>query len=177
MGKQKTRRLAKITAFNNRRVDFRPVRCYTGGMSDMLFYVLLAVSVLVIVFLLNWFIKWKAYGRTEAAQRKAEEARRKAAMKGLIVTCPLCNSRLMPGEELVSRVYRPMDVPDQLCTINGCPHCYPAPEPGIRRVCPVCGKTVPLKDAHLIARLFNYKDGKKHVIVTGCTECCKHSPR
>ena len=76
-------------------------------------------------------------------------------------------------KDLISRVYRPMNVPDQLCTINGCPHCYPKPEPGLKRICPVCHKNVPLKDGHLIARLFNKTDGKKHVIVTGCTECSR----
>ena len=79
----------------------------------------------------------------------------------------------LTGEDLVSRVYRPMNVPHQLCTISGCPHCYPVPEPGKKRECPVCHKEVPLENGHLVTRLFNKSDGKKHVIVTGCTECCK----
>lgn len=100
-----------------------------------------------------------------------EQQRKAAAAKGLLVTCPLCNSALLPGEDLFTRVYRPMNVPDQLCTINGCPHCFPKPEPGLSRKCPVCHKEVP-GDGHLIARLFNKTTGKKHVIVTGCNQCC-----
>uniref|UniRef100_UPI00298DF93F hypothetical protein n=1 Tax=Treponema sp. TaxID=166 RepID=UPI00298DF93F len=88
------------------------------------------------------------------------------------VTCPVCNTRLEKGQNLISKVYRPMDVPDQRCTINGCPHCYPRPEPGIKRQCPCCKKEIPI-NGYLIARLFNYKNNKKHVMVTGCSECCK----
>ncbi len=140
-------------------------------------YIVLFGLVIFIFILLNWFIKWKAYGQKENAQRKALQARKEAAKKGgFVVNCPMCGSVLLPGENLISRVYRPMTVPDQLCTISGCPHCYPVPEPGIKRRCPVCSKEVPLKEGHLTARLFNYADGKKHVVVTGCTECCKRNP-
>lgn len=141
----------------------------------MVEYIVLFALVIFIFILLNWFIKWKAYGQKENMQKKAQEARKKAAAKGFVVNCPMCNTVLLPGENLISRVYRPMNVPDQLCTISGCPHCYPVPEAGIKRQCPVCGKTVPLGEGHLTARLFNYADGKKHVVVTGCTECCKKS--
>ena len=58
------------------------------------------------------------------------------------------------------------------CTIHGCPHCYPVPEPGIKRTCPVCHKEVP-PEGHLDAHLFTRRTGKKHVHVTGCTECHK----
>lgn len=141
----------------------------------MVEYIVLFALVIFIFILLNWFIKWKAYGQKENMQKKAQEARKKAAAKGFVVNCPMCNTVLLPGENLISRVYRPMNVPDQLCTISGCPHCYPVPEAGIKRQCPVCGKNVPLGEGHLTARLFNYADGKKHVVVTGCTECCKKS--
>jgi hypothetical protein len=95
------------------------------------------------------------------------------SLKKALVNCPLCGSPLASGENLVSRIYRPMTVPDQRCTIAGCPHCYPVCGSGVKRVCPVCGKTVPA-DGYLIARLFNKTEGKKHVLITGCTECCKH---
>ncbi len=143
-------------------------------MDDKLLYIIAAASFIVLILLLNWYIKWKAYGKEEAEAARHKAEAKKAALKGLIVNCPLCNSLLLPGEDLVSRVYRPMNVPDQLCTINGCPHCYPIPEKGIKRVCPVCHKTVPLENGHLTARLFNKSNGKKHVIVTGCSECAKH---
>lgn len=146
-------------------------------MFDPVYFFAFVIVLLIILLSFNFYIKWKAYGQKEMEEKKALLARKKAAQKGLIVTCPLCNSALMPGEDLVSKVYRPMNVPDQLCTIEGCPHCYPVMQVGIKRECPVCGKNVPINDGHLIARLFNYTDGKKHVIVTGCTECCKHSPK
>jgi len=92
------------------------------------------------------------------------------ALKKALVTCPICGSPLAPGENLVSRVYRPMTVPDQRCTIAGCPHCYPVCEPGVRRECPVCGREIPA-DGYLVARLFNKTEGKKHVLITGCSGC------
>ncbi len=143
----------------------------------MIEFVVLFALVIFIFILLNWLINWKAYGQKEKNVEKAKKAREEAAKKGLVINCPLCRSALLPGEDLISRVYRPMNVPDQLCTVNGCPHCYPVPEPGLKRECPVCGKNVPVKEGHLVARLFNYDSGKKHVIVTGCTECCKRQAK
>ncbi len=146
-------------------------------MSDLFFCLLAVFCGIVIVFLLNFFIRWKAYGKNEHEIKKAklaaEKKRAAAKASGLLVTCPLCNSPLLPGQDLFSRVYRPMTVSDQLCTISGCPHCYPVVEPGLKRECPVCHKEVPLGDGHLVARLFNKTDGKKHVVVSGCGNCCR----
>lgn len=141
-------------------------------MDRILAYILLIGAFIAVVILLNWYSR-KGYAREDKNRRIAAKARANAAKNGVLVTCPLCESTLYPGEDLFSRVYRPMKVGDQLCTINGCPHCYPTPEAGKKRICPVCHKNVPVNDGHLIARLFNKPDGKKHVIVTGCTECCK----
>ncbi|MGN0729838.1 hypothetical protein [Treponema sp.] len=139
----------------------------------MLIYFIAAAAFAFIVFLLNFYIKHFSSG-IEDAKMKAKNVRRENAQKkGLLVSCPVCGSLLLPGEDLVSRVYRPMNVPDQLCTINGCPHCYPSVEPGLKRTCPVCHKEIPLGDGHLVARLFNKAEGKKHVIVTGCGNCCR----
>ena len=91
------------------------------------------------------------------------------------VNCPLCGSILMKGENLSSRIFRPIKTgtdEDQRCTILGCPHCLPYCQNGIKRTCPVCKKNVPL-DGYLIARLFTYKTGKRHVRITACTECSK----
>ena len=88
------------------------------------------------------------------------------------VRCPLCSTPLAKNEDMFSRIYRPMTTADQRMTVHGCPHCYPRPEPGVKRSCPVCGKEVPL-DGELIARLFNRTEGKKHVMITGCSECYK----
>ena len=150
-------------------------------MENIVFALLSGLALVLIIFLLNFYIKWKAYGKKEALlnrkKKENEKRRNEASLKGLLVNCPLCSSPLLPGEDLITRIYRPMNVPDQLCTINGCPHCYPVPQNGIERKCPVCHKTVPLKDGHLTARLFNRANGKKHVLITGCTECCSHSPQ
>ncbi|MBQ2529942.1 MAG: hypothetical protein II547_06785 [Treponema sp.] len=133
---------------------------------------ILGIAAVTIIILLAWIL-----GKTFGKSRKVENQKKlikTASESKLLVTCPLCGSFLQKGQDLFSRVYRPMNVPDQLCTISGCPHCYPRPEPGLQRKCPVCGKNVPEKDGYLTARLFNKTDGKKHVVVTGCTECSKH---
>ena len=139
-------------------------------MSGWKSYLLMALVAVFISWLLMKYIIWKT--KQEAALKKSRLIKKTADAKGLLITCPLCGSYLQKGEDLFSRVYRPMNVPHQLCTISGCPHCYPALEPGLKRECPVCHKQVPMKEGHLVARLFNYADGKKHVVVTGCTECC-----
>ena len=108
------------------------------------------------------------------AHRKLKHARKKKASNLLPVRCPVCQSELFVGEQLVSKVYRPMKVPDQLMTIQGCPHCYPKCEPGVARVCPVCHKAI-APDQALTARLFNKAVGKKHVHIIGCSNC--HKPR
>lgn len=90
--------------------------------------------------------------------------------------CPICNSPLYDRENVISRVYKGSDEKDQACTILGCPHCYPKPEPGIKRVCPVCHQIIPL-NGHLDAHLFLRETGKRHVHITGCTECHKRNKR
>ena len=65
-----------------------------------------------------------------------------------------------------------MDVYDQLCTIYGCPNCYPICKPNLTRTCPVCHQTVP-PTGHLDAFLFIRDTGKRHIHITGCTECHK----
>ena len=106
--------------------------------------------------------------------RKSAERRKKKASNMQPVKCPVCQSELFVGEQLISKVYRPMKVPDQLMTIQGCPHCYPKCEPGVARVCPVCHKAI-APDQALTARLFNKAVGKKHVHIIGCSNC--HKPR
>ena len=108
------------------------------------------------------------------ARRKHEESQKKKTSNMQPVKCPVCQSELFVGEQLVSKVYRPMKVPDQLMTIQGCPHCYPKCEPGVSRTCPVCHKSV-APDQALTARLFNKAVGKKHVHIIGCSNC--HKPR
>lgn len=133
----------------------------------------LGIAVIAVIILLAWLIG-KSFHKSKKETKESRKLIKTAQNSNLLVTCPLCGSFLQKGQDLFSRVYRPMNVPDQLCTISGCPHCFPLPEPGVKRTCPVCGKNVPAKDGYLTARLFNKTDGKKHVVVTGCTECSKH---
>ncbi|MFI3257953.1 MAG: hypothetical protein R3Y36_06620, partial [Spirochaetales bacterium] len=86
--------------------------------------------------------------------------------------CPLCSSVLYGDETVISRVYKTSSKTDQPCTIHGCPHCFPEPENGIKRLCPVCHKKVPPK-GHLNAYLFPRENNKKHIHITGCSECHK----
>ena len=133
-----------------------------------LFALAFAVVCMMVVFYLAWrfFLKYWSGGRP---------LRKKKAPGGKI-PCPLCGSKLYAGENLVARVYKPATMNDEPCTIHGCPHCYPRPEPGLKRICPVCHQEVPF-EGHLDAHLFTRRSGKKHVHVTGCTECHKKKHR
>lgn len=130
-------------------------------------YFIMGLAILTIIIALSYFTNIQK-------QKKVKKIKKNSSSNpGVsLVNCPMCNTPLLKGQNLISKVYRPMDVPDQRCTINGCPHCYPQPEIGIRRQCPCCKKEVPIT-GYLVARLFNYRDNKKHVMVTGCSECYK----
>ena len=130
-------------------------------------YLLIGVFSAVIIFLLAAILA--VYNK-----RKNEARLQKKTANMQPVRCPVCQSELFVGEQLISKVYRPMKVPDQLMTIQGCPHCYPKCEPGVARVCPVCHKAI-APDQALTARLFNKAVGKKHVHIIGCSNC--HKPR
>lgn len=127
-------------------------------------YLLMGAAVCVIVALIFWYIKYSQKQSSKSTKQKMVQP----------VKCPLCDSSLYVGENLISKVYRPMNVPDQLMTVWGCPHCYPKKEPGLKRICPVCHKEV-AQDQSLTARLFNKSLGKKHVHVLGCSNCHKNN--
>ncbi|MCQ2592934.1 MAG: hypothetical protein MJ188_09140 [Treponema sp.] len=127
-------------------------------------YLIIGITTCIIIALLIWF--YKAYITSGEKQSKSKAVQP--------VKCPICSSNLFIGENLISKVYRPMNVPDQLMVIMGCPHCFPRCEPGVKRICPVCHKPVE-QDQSLTARLFNKSIGKKHVHVIGCSNC--HKPR
>lgn len=129
-------------------------------------FLLIACVALVILLLYFGFIKndLKKSGKNLQKNQNSTSV--------VFARCPLCDSPLRQGENLISKVYRPMDVPDQFCTIYGCPHCYPACENHLSRICPVCHKKVP-QNGNLTARLFNKTTQKKHVHITGCSECHK----
>lgn len=137
----------------------------------MIKYIVMAVCVIVLVAAVSFIIEFSKMRRNSTKTKK----RQKLALDGrpAIVSCPLCGSPLLPGEEIVSKVWRPMNVPQQRIIISGCPHCLPLCEPGLTRKCPKCHEIVGA-DGHLVAHLFNLKNGKKHVTVVGCINCCKY---
>ena len=133
-------------------------------------YFFMFIGSIILILALMLFLKFKK-SESEPA-KKNSNLRTQKNENGAIefVRCPLCSTPLAKNEDLFSRIYRPMTTPDQRMTVHGCPHCYPKPEAGVKRTCPVCGKEVPL-EGELIARLFNRTEGKKHVLVTGCSVC------
>lgn len=126
-------------------------------------FIFLLVGIAILIAALSYFAFSKRNKQRPAAQSK----------KPALVNCPMCGSGLQKGQNMYSKVFRPMNVPDQRCVISGCPHCYPVCEIGVKRVCPVCGKSVP-PNGHLVARLFNKTQGKKHVMIVGCSSCLRN---
>ena len=154
--------------FLNFLIFFSMIFCVQNLLRDILSYMdylLMALASCVIIALIVWYLRFSK-GRAHP--------RKKSARPVQPVKCPLCGTSLFVGENLISKVYRPMNVPDQLMVVMGCPHCYPVCEAGLKRICPVCHKTVGAEQS-LTARLFNKSLGKKHVHVVGCSNC--HSPR
>ena len=124
----------------------------------------------IIIFLLTLYLKFHKSETKKKNENSNLRTQKDENGNVDFVRCPLCSTPLAKDEDLFSRIYRPMTTADQRMTVHGCPHCYPKPEAGIKRSCPVCGKEVPL-DGELIARLFNRTEGKKHVMITGCSVC------
>lgn len=134
-----------------------------GKMID---YLLIGiVSAFIIALLVGLYIK--SAGKNKTPQKLVKKAEGPG-----FAHCPLCDMPLPIGDNIYTKVYRPMDVSDQRCIVMGCIHCYPKVEQGLKRICPVCHKQVPL-DGNLIARLFNKRDGSKHIHIVCCTECRK----
>ena len=129
-------------------------------------YLIMGIASCIIIALIVWYVRYSQKNKCPSPKNAGRPVQN--------VKCPVCQSNLFVGENLISKVFRPMNVPDQLMIVLGCPHCYPSCEPGVERRCPVCGKSVGL-DQSLTARLFNKQKGKKHVHVIGCSNC--HAPR
>ena len=97
-------------------------------MTERFVFILLLVLAILLFLLLGAYLSRKSFQKDEKAKKKSKRGRTQVGA----VCCPLCKSPLLKGEDLFSRVYRPMTVSDQRCTINGCPHCYPVSEAGLR---------------------------------------------
>lgn len=135
-------------------------------------YFFLFIGSVILILALMIFMKFKKMQARTAPKDNGLRTQKNENGGVEFVRCPLCSTPLAKNEDMFSRIYRPMNTPDQRMTVHGCPHCYPRPEPGVKRLCPVCGKEVPL-EGELIARLFNRTEGKKHVMITGCSVCYK----
>lgn len=141
---------------------------YTLRMGDFGTMVLAAVGVAIIVLALRFFLSLR---KTAPSAPDVSALRTQKDERGntIFVRCPVCDTPLAKTDNLASKIFRPMDTPDQRMIVMGCPHCYPVCESGLSRSCPVCHRTIP-SDGYLVARLFNHRNNKKHVIVTGCSE-------
>ena len=75
-------------------------------------FLLIACVALVILLLYFGFIK-------NDLKKSGKNLQKNQNSTGVVFArCPLCDSPLRQGENLISKVYRPMDVPDQFCTIT-----------------------------------------------------------
>lgn len=142
-------------------------KCILFIYTEPMDYLLLGIASVVIIALLMGAVKYYKNQKFVGSGHRLVKQGQPSNVK-----CPICQTILFKGENLISKVYRPMNVPDQLMTVAGCPHCYPACEPGVKRICPVCHKPIP-QDGTLTARLFNKSAGKKHVHIVGCSNCHK----
>ncbi|MBO5099692.1 MAG: hypothetical protein J6B63_00050 [Treponema sp.] len=139
-------------------------------MRDFFNYFFLFSVIAIFIWLISFLYKINLKKNKESYVKENLKTQKKEDGSVDFVRCPLCNTPLAKNEDMASKVFRPMNVPDQRMNILGCPHCYPQLESGVKRICPICSKEVPL-DGYLISRLFNKTQNKKHVIVTGCSLC------
>ena len=133
---------------------------------SLLFIMIFAATGLLLIL---WALKNK-FATSPKSQKKKPSENQKTT------PCPICNSMLYQGENLVTRIYGGMETKEQRATIHGCPYCFPVPSLAIKRVCPVCHQTIP-PTGHLDAFLFIRDTGKRHIHITGCTECHKRKIR
>jgi len=88
---------------------------------------------------------------------------------GGLMICPLCLFKMENSEMIKTTAFPPMtpDSKDRLMHIHGCVYCMDGKR---ERICPVCGKTIGVKD-FLVARIFDRSVRRSHVHVLGCTQC------
>ena len=102
------------------------------------------------------------------SKKPGESKFHETGKKGAPGICPVCGSVLKKGESLKSAVYPGKD--DKLCYIYGCSHCYPTCIDNVKRICPVCKKSIG-QESHLIARYFERRNTKDRVHILGCPNC------
>ena len=119
-----------------------------------------------------FLILWALKSKYAISNNKKNKSKPKKNTNQKTTPCPICNSMLYPGENLTTRIYGGMEAKEQRATIHGCPYCFPVPTLAVKRTCPVCHKSIP-PTGHLDAFLFIRDTGKRHIHITGCTECHK----
>lgn len=127
-------------------------------------YFLAALSFIVFAVLLASLSRLSARGRSSAP-------RAKAAPEKPVINCPVCGAALYKGDKITTYVYSGPNAPRRVCSVMGCPHCYPVPSRGGRRVCPVCGGEVSARGGYLVARVSYPAGGKKRFEIAGCSRC------
>ena len=147
--------------------------------------VFVALGALVVVLLILFLLPRRASTKAHAAGKPKPSI------------CPLCGSRLAPGERLQTILYRsgpsrgsssaasttPAPTADsrtedharrqadrRIVHIRGCPHCLESAGPNRpKRVCPVCRRKLSMEDYLLGWKAW---DGEKSVVrVSGCSRC------
>jgi len=88
---------------------------------------------------------------------------------GGLMICPICLFKMDNSEMIKTTAFPPLskDSKDRLMHIHGCVYCMDGKR---ERICPVCGKTIGVKD-FLVARIFDRSVRRSHVHVLGCTQC------
>jgi hypothetical protein len=88
---------------------------------------------------------------------------------GGLKICPICLFKMDKSEMIKTTAFPPLtkDSKDRLMHIHGCVYCMGGKR---ERICPVCGKTIDVKD-FLVARIFDRSVRRSHVHVLGCTQC------
>jgi hypothetical protein len=98
--------------------------------------------------------------RTFKSDRKRGDDKKK-------LPCILCGSPLAGGERIHSTVFKGEG--DSIVHVYGCLHCYGelATE---GRICPICKGYLP-EGGYLMGRMWDKRQGKRHLHVSGCTLC------
>lgn len=87
---------------------------------------------------------------------------------GGLMICPICLFKMDSGDMVKTTAFPSLtESKDRLMHIHGCVYCMDGKR---ERICPVCGKTIGVKD-FLIARIFDRSIRRSHVHVLGCTQC------
>lgn len=131
--------------------------------SPLTWFFLLTVGIGLCAFI---YFLFTTREKSRTAPVRREKGKGKPGAPGV---CPLCCITLLKNEQIKTKVF-PSESDNQLCSIYGCPHCYPVPEHGVIRYCPVCKSPVE-NGAYLIARLFDRGENGKHVRILGCKHC------